>query len=56
MQPFIEKVKATGNANAGPDDPLDFYSAALQLGATKAEAETISIALTIRVMKARGAI
>ena len=39
-----------------PDEPLNFYLTAKLMGASEEDAEAIDEALTIRVMKARGAI
>jgi hypothetical protein len=54
--PAIEAVRALADTNAGPDDELDFYTAAIQLGATPAIAEKMDADLTLRVMRARGAV
>ena len=51
----IEQVHERAFASDS-DDALDFYSAAIALGASKAEAERIDEYLTTRVMVARGAI
>lgn len=39
-----------------PDEPLDFYTAARELGASVVDAAAIDEALTARIMRERGAI
>ena len=52
----IESVRMITEDRCGPDDPLDFYRVAIELGATTAEATRINTTLTARVMRSRGAI
>lgn len=57
MKVDTERVRELAEQRA-PDDetPLDFYSAARDLGASEDEAERVDVALTERVMRARGAL
>ena len=52
----IEAVRELTDARCGPDDALNFYPVARELGASRDEAERIDAMLTARVMCARGAI
>ena len=51
-----ERVRERADVVAKRDEELDFYWAAIDCGATEEEAEEISERLTVRVMRARGAI
>lgn len=53
---IVEDVRARAFSNTADDEPLDFYSHALALGASDRDAEAIDECLTIRVMSARGAL
>ncbi len=54
--PLIENVKKRAHATAGDDEQLDFYAAARTLGSTEADADWIDQHLTIRQLRAAGAI
>ena len=55
---FVERVREYADREAGDniDAELNFYVAAIVLGASPAQAERIDEILTVRVMRARGAI
>lgn len=53
---MIEEVREMTFENTREDEPLNFFPAALFLGASEEEAEEIDEYLTTRVMRARGAL
>ena len=55
--PMVERVREHALASTtDPDLEVDFYWAAIELGCTTAQAEDFAQELTIRAMRARGAI
>jgi hypothetical protein len=54
--PLDEQVRELADKRAKPDDWLDFYNAARDLGVGHPEAEAIDERLNLRVMRSRGAI
>lgn len=54
--PLVERIREAAEALAGPDDVLDFYSAARELGLDRDQADRFDAILSERVMRARGAI
>jgi len=54
--PLVEQVRALAYELAQPDEELDFYGAALALGCDEQKAEELDEELTIRTMRARGAL
>ncbi len=54
--PLIEQVREITFENTDEDDMLDFIPAALALGCTQAKAEALAETLTVRMMRAAGAI
>ena len=54
--PLIEQVRQVAGEEAGPEDQMNFYGVSIRLGAKKCEAEAVEKALTIRTMRAAGAI
>lgn len=53
---YLNKVRAITFERCGLDDELDFYSTAISLGSKPADAEKIDAILTVRVMRAKGAL
>ena len=53
---LCEIVRERASLEAGPSGELCFYSAALSEGCSEEMAEEIDETLTVRVMRARGAI
>lgn len=49
----LQAIRDLADRNAGPDDELDFYKAARQLGWSAHDAAEADETLTIRVMRAR---
>ena len=54
--PKIEVVYELAEKNAGMDDELDFFGAARELGFSVDDSEEMESELTVRLMRARGAI
>ncbi len=54
--PLIEQVREATFAETDPDEMLDFVPAALALGCSMDEAESIDETLTVRIMRSRGAL
>ena len=54
--PLIEQVREITCERTDPDDMLDFIPAARALGASESEAEAIDETLTVRMMRANGAL
>lgn len=52
----IERVREVTLARANGVDALDFRLAAIEQGATEEEADRIDEALTVRIMRAAGAL
>ena len=51
--PRVGRLEARGHVGRGG---IDFYSAAIALGVSPAKADDLNVTLTIRTMRARGAI
>ena len=51
---MADLVRELAYANCGPDEPLEFYDAAIELGCSERDAWSIAETLNLRALRVRG--